>query len=74
MREDDWTFSFEGDPQSLRGPSDEPREDGREERPEKDDISGSLHCCTFRRAESADSADVCGAGVYRDKVTPYAVW
>lgn len=27
--------SFEGHPQSLRGRSDEPREDGREERPEK---------------------------------------
>ncbi|MBR2998660.1 RecX family transcriptional regulator [Candidatus Saccharibacteria bacterium] len=29
-------MSFEGYPQSLRGHSDEPREDGREERPEKD--------------------------------------
>ena len=41
-RKDDWTFSFEGDPQSLRGPSDEPREDGREERPEEDGVADSL--------------------------------
>ena len=33
--------SFEGHPQSLRGRSDEPREDGREERPEKE-VSGRI--------------------------------
>ena len=45
-----WTLVFresgdtssEGDPQSLRGPSDEPREDGREERPEEDGVADSL--------------------------------
>ena len=31
--------SFEGHPQSLRGRSEEPREDGRDERPEKDVLS-----------------------------------
>ena len=34
--------SFEGHPQSLRGRSDEPREDGREESPEKDGFKDSL--------------------------------
>ena len=33
--------SLEGNPQSLRGLSDEPREDGREERPEKE-VSGRI--------------------------------
>ena len=33
--------SFEGNPQSLRGLSEEPREDGRDERPEKE-VSGRI--------------------------------
>lgn len=36
MTMDNRKSSFEGHPQSLRGRSDEPREDGREERPEKE--------------------------------------
>ena len=35
--------SFEGHPQSLRGRSDEPREDGREERPEEDGPAESIY-------------------------------
>lgn len=35
-------LSSEGHPQSLRGRSDEPREDGREERPEEDNILVSI--------------------------------
>ena len=34
--------SSEGHPQSLRGRSEEPREDGRDERPEEDDSKDSL--------------------------------
>ena len=34
--------TFEGHPQSLRGRSEEPREDGRDERPEEDDSKDSL--------------------------------
>ena len=34
-------MSSEGNPQLLRGPSEEPREDGRDERPEED-VSPSI--------------------------------
>ena len=37
--------SFEGNPQLLRGLSDEPREDGREERPEKEVFDQDPHRC-----------------------------
>ena len=46
--EKDEKLLFEGDPQLLRGPSEKPREDGRDERPEKSNSRLSVKVFTTR--------------------------